>query len=402
MTAAYRKEPNLVSTAIAGALAMAVAMGFGRFSFTPILPGMIGGLQLSSADAGLIAAGNFAGYLAGAVLGAYGWAAGRERLVGLSALFATAALLAAMSVTSTVPVFIAIRFLAGIASAFTMIFITTIVLGHAARAGNEHVQSAHFGGVGLGIAASSLMVYLIRMSGGAQSWRMDWLVGAAISLAALVAIWWLLPRSPMRVAEAQKEPSLEWRLPVVLMTLSYGLFGFGYVITATFIVTMARMGAAGPMIEFLSWFLTGCAAALSLFYWRPVMLRIGLAGAYVTGLLLEAAGVLSSVALPLPLAPLVGGTLLGATFMIITAYGLRLGRQLSPESPRRALAFMTASFGVGQTVGPLVAGAVAEATGSFTVPTVMAALALCLSVALVLPVYRQIVQSDAGRSFKGL
>ena len=85
---------------LAGAIAMAAAMGFGRFFYTPVLPGMIAGIPISSADAGYIAAGNFAGYLAGAVLAGYGWAAGRERLVSISALTASALLLAAMGLTT--------------------------------------------------------------------------------------------------------------------------------------------------------------------------------------------------------------------------------------------------------------------------------------------------------------
>jgi predicted MFS family arabinose efflux permease len=144
------------------------------------------------------------------------------------------------------------------------------------------------------------------------------------------------------------------------------------------------------MVEFLSWFLAGLAAAVSVIVWRPFMRRFGLAAVFVAGLLIEAVGVLASVILPLPFAPLVGGVLLGATFLMITAYGLRIGRLLAPHSPRRALAFMTAAFGAGQILGPLVAGVMAERTGSFTAPTVVAALMLFAAALVVLPVARRI------------
>lgn len=367
---------------------MAAAMGFGRFSFTPILPGMMGDLGLSSADAGLIAAANFAGYLAGAIVGGHGWAAGRERGVGLLSLFLSAVLLAGMGFFDSVTGFVILRFLAGLASAFSMIFITSIVLGHAARAGSEAVQSAHFAGVGIGIAASSLMVLVVGAAG--LGWRMDWFVGAGVSLLSFAVVAWLLPAAPVHQNPSSSEPPLVFRLPVVLVTASYGLFGLGYVVTATFIVTMARMSSAGAAIEFLTWFVAGSAAAASLFLWRPVMHRLGLGGAYLAALTIEAAGVLASVVLPSPAAPLVGGALLGLTFMIITAYGLRLGRALSPQSPRRALAFMTAAFGIGQSVGPLIAGVLAERTGGFTVPSLVAAGVLFSGALLVLPVARRL------------
>ncbi len=154
---------NLLTIALAGAVAMAAAMGFGRFSFTPILPGMMVGVPLSAADAGFIASANFVGYLVGAVLAAYGWAAGAQRLVALLSLLATAILLAAMAATDSVLLFAIIRFLAGVASAFTLVFSSAIVLSHGAAAGNDHVQATHFGGPGAGIAISSVMVLAPRL-----------------------------------------------------------------------------------------------------------------------------------------------------------------------------------------------------------------------------------------------
>ncbi|WP_226951341.1 YbfB/YjiJ family MFS transporter [Rhizobium terrae] len=390
MNTGYSSRPLMIG--FAGAMAMAAAMGFGRFFYTPILPGMIGGIPLSAADAGTIAAGNFAGYLAGAILSAYGWAAGRERKVALGGLLATAILLAAMAATTSVFAFTAIRFLAGVASALAMIFTSSIVLPYAV--GRDNVNVLHFGGVGAGIALSSALVYVVNTTGGGNDlggmhgWQLNWIAGAAIVFAVSAAVAWLLPRQVLGTGSVV-EPPLEWRRPLVLLTLSYGLFGFGYVITATFLVTIARMGEAGPVVEFLAWFLTGTAAAVSLLLWRPFVNRVGLAVAYVAALGTEAVGVLGSVLLPPTAGALAGGLLLGATFMVITAYGLQIGRKLSPDSPRRALAVMTAAFGTGQIIGPLVAGWVGQASGSFTLPTVLAAAALAVCVLLAWPIVRR-------------
>ncbi|WP_018236551.1 MFS transporter [Ensifer sp. BR816] len=369
---------RLAATAIAGAIAMAVAMGFGRFSYTPILPAMMADAGLSPADAGLIASANFVGYLAGAVLAAYGWAHGHERRIGIAALGATTLLLAAMGLTSSVLVYSLIRFLAGLASAFAMIFVSGIVLGHGLRAKSEHVPSVHFGGVGFGIALSSLCVWAAPLAGvaGLAASQADWFTGALVALAGTVLVAVLLPGSHHAGKGAEREAPLAWTRPLSVVTLTYGFFGFGYVITATFLVAMARDASGGHSVEFLAWLITGVTAALSIYLWRFAVPRLGLAGVYAAGLLVEAAGLVLTVSLPSPYAPLVGGLMLGATFMMVTAYGLQIGRQLAPESPRRALALMTAAFGIGQIIGPLVAGWLAERTGSFALPTLVAAVVL--------------------------
>ena len=100
---------------------MAVAMGIGRFVYTPILPGMMEELHLSPADAGWIASANYLGYLVGALAAAGGWAHGRERMLMFGGLAASAALAALMGLSETMTAFVVIRFLAGLASAFVMV-----------------------------------------------------------------------------------------------------------------------------------------------------------------------------------------------------------------------------------------------------------------------------------------
>ena len=358
-------------------------MGLGRFFYTPVLPGMMAGLGLDAADAGVIAAANFAGYLLGAVLAAYGWAAGHERRLAVGALAATVLLLLAMGLLSGVAALSVVRFLAGIASAFALIFTSGIVLSIGLAHGEPRVQMAHFSGVGLGIAVSAVLVYLLSLVdfSGLATWRVDWLAGALLAAAGLVLVMRLLPRPEGGVATG-REPPVVWTRPLVALTLSYGLFGIGYVVTATFIVAIARQGAESPLLECLTWLVTGTAAMLSLLAWKPVERRCGVARAYLLALLVETAGVAATVLLPFPWSALVGGALLGLTFIVITAYGLQLGRVLASRSPRRVLALMTAAFGVGQIVGPLGAGFLAARTGSYVLPSLAAAGTLLLAAAI--------------------
>lgn len=372
-----------VRAAIAGAVAMAVAMGLGRFFYTPVLPGMMAGLGLDAADAGIIAAANFAGYLLGAVLAAYGWAAGHERRLAVGALAATVLLLLAMGLFSGVAALSVVRFLAGLASAFAMIFTSGIVLSIGLVHGDPRVQMAHFSGVGSGIAVSAVLVYLLSLVGfsAVPAWRVDWLAGALLAAAGFAIVLWLLPR-PEGGAAAGREPPVAWTRPLAALTLSYGLFGIGYSVTATFIVAIAREGAESPLLECLTWLVTGVAAALSLMAWKPLERRHGVAMAYLLAILVETVGVAATVTLPFPWSALIGGGLLGLTFIVITAYGLQLGRVLASRSPRRVLAMMTAAFGVGQIVGPLGAGFLAARAESYVLPSLAAAGILLLAAAI--------------------
>lgn len=356
---------------------MAVAMGIGRFVYTPILPGMMDELGLSAADAGLIASANYLGYLVGAVLAAGGWAEGRERSLMLAGLGASAVLAGMMGLTESLGLFLAIRFMAGLASAFVMVFLASIVFSHLAIGRRNELQALHFGGVGVGIALSSAMMFVLVVM--ASDWQAGWFSSAALSAVGFIAVALLIDRGPVVSGSTGPEPSLPASRPLAKMIVAYGLFGFGYIVTATFLVAIVRQGDAGRQFEAIVWLVTGLAGIPSVFFWNRIAARFGIAATYVAGCFVEAVGVAASVSMGGIAGPLLGGFLLGATFIAITALGLQAARKLAPLATRRVFALMTASFGLGQILGPIFAGLMAGSTGSFVLPSMVAALALLTS-----------------------
>lgn len=373
-------EPRSMSLryALAGALAMAIGMGIGRFAYTPILPGMMEGLGLTASDAGLIASANYVGYLIGAILAGGGWGQGRERSMAYLGTGGTAVLTAAMGLTDAMPAFLLIRFVAGIASAFMMIFLSTIIFSQLARTQQAGLQSLHFGGVGLGITVSAIVTGAVFVLG--LDWQMNWFAAAGVSAIAFMAVVWLMGIDDYAPpSQSRREPPLVWNPALAKITLAYAIFGAGYIVTATFLIAIVRQSDGGFVVESGVWLAAGLAGAPSVWLWSLVARRLGLAAAFGIGCVVEAVGVVASVSIGGYGAQLLAGALLGGTFIAVTAMGLQIGRAVAGDAPRRALAIMTAAFGVGQITGPLLAGIAADFTGSFFAPSIGAAVALMIA-----------------------
>jgi len=370
-----RRSP--LSYALGGMIGMAAGMGIGRFIYTPLLPGMMEELGQTASDAGLIASANYVGYLVGALAASGGWAQGRERAVMLVGVGGTAVLAAMMAMTDSLLAFMAIRFLAGVASALMMVFLFTIVMHHLMRSGRDDLQPLHFSGVGIGIALSSIASAVLVMAN--APWQAGWIWAAVLAAAGFMAVLLLIPDGPAVHADAASEPPLERNPAFDRLIVSYGLFGFGYVVTATFLVAIVRAGEGGRLFESVVWLATGVSIVVSTWLWNAVATRYGPFVAYGAGMLIEAFGVVASVTVGGYAGPLIAAVLLGGTFVGATAVGLQIGRRLSGASPRRGIAILTATFGVGQIVGPLIAGFLADRTGGYLVPSLAAAGMLLLS-----------------------
>lgn len=375
-----RTRQSPVAVALGGLIALAAAMGIGRFVYTPILPFMQEGLALSSAEAGLIASANYLGYLAGALAAASPALPGDRRRWFLGALVASALTTGAMGLAGSMAAFLLLRLAGGIASALVMVYGAALVLDRLAAAGRPGLSALHFAGVGSGIAASAVLVALLAAFGG--DWRDLWLASGAVSLLALAAAVRLVPggAEPPRAAPPPPSSRIDRRLAALVV--AYGLFGFGYVITATFIAAIVRASPALQPVEPVVWLAVGLAAAPSVVVWNALGRRFGNDRAFAAACLLQGIGVAASVLADSAWAVLAAAVLLGGTIMGLTALGLIHARSLSRGDPRRILALMTASFGLGQMVGPSFAGYTWRFGESFLLASLVAAAGLMLAAAL--------------------
>jgi predicted MFS family arabinose efflux permease len=334
--------------ALVGLVGLASAMGVGRFAFTPLLPLMQEAGTLSLAQGGSLARANYLGYLVGAVLCmALSPSPGRAARGGLAAV---AALTAGMGLTRSLPPWVALRFLAGVASAFVLVGVSSWVLPLLAARGRAAWAGWVYSGVGVGIFACGL----VGLATGVLEAPPDaaWLLLAACSAAVAISCWRSLGAEPSAPGSAQAAPSAALPPGTARLVLAYGSFGFGYIVPATFLPAAARQVVPDPAVFAWTWPVFGLAAALSTMaasrFWRDVPPRRLWAGAQ----LVMAAGVLApairtSVPTLLWCAICVGGT-----FMVVTMAGIQEARRVAGAAAPRLIAAMTAAFAVGQLVGP--------------------------------------------------
>ncbi len=374
-------SPSAANIALGGLIALAVAMGIGRFVYTPILPFMVEDLGLTQSQGGVIASANLLGYLVGALGAAITGLPGSRRGWFLAGLAISALTTGAMGTTSSMTVFLVLRVIGGVASAFVMVFGSAIVLDSLAAEGRAGLSAMHFGGVGIGIAVSALVVSGLAAEG--YGWRAHWLLSGAISLLAVAAVVWLIPdcERDERPPPAGRGGPIDRRL--VALTLAYGLFGFGYMITATFISTMVRLSPDIHSLEPVIWLVVGLSSIPSVALWAWLGRCWGNDRSFAVACLVGCMAIVLSAFAASTVTIVASAVLFGGTITGIVALGLIYGRSLSVGDPRRTIALMTAVFGLGQVVGPVYAGVVFDLTGSFSAPSLTAAAALFLAAGLV-------------------
>lgn len=372
---------------LGGICGLVLTIGLARFAYTPLLPLMQAQAGLSDVMGGWLASINYLGYMSGALLAA--WiddARLRQRLYS-AGLVLSLLITALMGLSDNVWVWAISRYLGGLCGAAGMLLGSGLVLNWLMRHGRRPELGLHFTGLGLGIVVSALGAFV--MAEWRLSWAAQWLGFAAAGLLFLLPAWaWRPPVPPAANAQAAayRPPSRRW---LGLMTLMYFCAGWGFVISATFTVAIVErqpaLAGQGPW----AWALVGLAATPAVFLWDKLARRWGELRALLLAFGLQTLSVLLPAWSNGLAAALTGAFLYGATFIGIVSLTLALVGRRSPSNPGKAMARLTLSYGLAQVGAPALAGAMAQASGSYRGALWITAAVLALGMGLLLMLLRE-------------
>jgi predicted MFS family arabinose efflux permease len=355
---------------VAGSVVLAVAMGVGRFAYTPLLAIMRVDAGLSVSLAGLLASINLFGYLIGAALGMLPTLRRHRRRYVIAAPVLVGLLTAAMACGPTV--WAAARLFTGVASGVSFVLVTSLVLDYVHERPSPAGVAVLFSGVGVGIAGSGILVDAFARIGGS---RAAWIGIAAVSLIALaLVVRWLPADAPPATSGSRAGGGLG--APFVALAIAYTIEGAAYVIPATFLVVMIRQAPSIAGLADAAWIVVGLVAIPSIAIATWAARRIGAHRALIVATIVQAVTFLGPILLPGALGVAVIAVGLGGTFIVITALSTSIGRAMWPERSNVIVGLMTVVYGFGQVVGPLFATWVSLTTGSYRGALIDAAIAL--------------------------
>ena len=361
---------------LTGTAALALAIGIGRFTYTPILPFMLEELNITKTEGGLIASWNFFGYLCGSLLSISSIFKKRVKLVFFISIVLSISTTFLMSINDEVVFFIIIRFISGLSSAFVLIFGTALILPSIQAFGKKSLSTSHFMGVGFGIVISSILVTFLGELG--FHWDDLWIGVAVLSVILAVPIFICTPNEILQYSYSQNS-NYRNNFSFSLISISYGLYGFGYVILGTFISAMARETSGLEATEMYVWLLVGLAGIPMVIFWPWFGKKIGNDLALFFACAIMGLGVLMPVLLENKVGITSASILLGSTFIPITALALLEGQSRYNGSIRVSTAILTSSFSVGQMIGPYFGGVIIDLFNSYSIALTISSISLFIA-----------------------
>ncbi|MCP5081695.1 MAG: YbfB/YjiJ family MFS transporter [Alphaproteobacteria bacterium] len=352
-------------------LGPAVSNGYARFAYGLLLPAMREDLTWNFTQAGWINTANAIGYLLGSLLALGFISRWGARVLFIAGFALTAAALMASALTRDLWLLSVWRVVAGIGGA--PVFIAGGAMASALfaedKAKNALAIAVYFGGGGLGMlltgAVLPFMIDWYAVTIWPYAW---WLLGLASHLFFLPAFWAALAAPEPAPAQPTGDGRRRRGIPVFAMVpalAAYFMFGVGYIVYITFLIAWMRGEGAGTGLVAGTWGIMGVMVMASPFIWSKVLAKAMGGGAIALTSLAVGAGIMLPLAVAGPVGMLTSAILFGASFFMVPTSTTTFGRKNLPsEQWGPSLALFTTVFSIGQIIGPVGAGMIADTTGS--------------------------------------
>ena len=258
-----------------------------------------------------------------------------------------------------------LRFISGVVSAFIFVLASSIVLDKLSTAGKTNWSGLFYSGVGFGIFFSTLFIPSLNNLFG---WEGAWVGLAIVSIILTFFVWMWLKDSPSTIIKKEEPlkktqaPPLKW---FTWLMVAYGLEGLGYIVTGTFIVSIAENTSTFRIDSSLVWIVAGLGAIPSCVIWSTLAKKQGFVKSLIFSMILQAIGIALPVFWLSQTSLIISALLFGATFMGITTLATTLARQMSPTNSSRIIGYLTAVYAIGQMIGPTIAGVLTSFTQSY-------------------------------------
>lgn len=367
-----------------GTLVVFGSLGLARFGYSMVLPSMQAGLDIDNTQAGALATSNLIGYLILAVVGGAAAARYQPRWVIAAGLAVAGAGMIFTGLANGFETAAAWRLLTGIGSGASNVPVMALLAAWFATKRRGLASGVAVAGSSLALIFVGAVVPRILDAYGDEGWRACWFLFGGLTLVLALAAFLLLRNQPcdlgLRVVGAgQEEPMVlppretpSWSrvyrsIHVWHLGLVYVAFGFSYIIYMTFFTKhlIAEGGytqdAAGGLFMMMGWVSLVCGVL-----WGTVSDVIGRRRALIIVYLIHTASFSLFALWSEPAGFTLSAILFGLSAWSIPAImAATCGDMLGPRLAPAALGLITLLFGIGQAVAPSIAGAMADATGSF-------------------------------------
>ena len=383
-----------------GLLTTIAAHGFGRMSYTIILPAMKDGLGFNYTQLGLLGTGNFIGYLTMAIIGGFLAAHFGTRIVITAALILMGITMILTGLAQSFGLAFAMRLLTGLGNGAA--FVPAMALGSAwfSKRQRGFATGIVSAGIGAGTLISGLIVPPILSTFGANGWRFSWyILGGAVLLISGI-VYQFVRSNPeekgLRQVGADKNDAVRidssttekvlapkwtatvksvikmgsvWYLGVV-----YFFYGLSYIIYMVFFAAylVKEIGLSQEWAGGL-WALVGGLSIFCGVLWGKISDWLGRSWGAALAYLVLGISYLIYALIKVEFGFYLSAVLFGLTaWSIPTIMAAAAGDFVGPRLAPAGLGFITLFFGIGQAFGPALGGYLADVSGSFTLPFLIA------------------------------